>query len=63
MAYQVYLLIDTTVTDPTGVNNICQATFFYLNKCRNLGELFLKPVLLTELPYFITGKVYIEDAK
>ncbi len=44
--YKVYLLIDDSVKTEE-IADTCKAAFFYLNKCRNLGELFLMPVPLS----------------
>jgi len=38
--YTIYLLVDGSITQPDEVIAVCNATFFYLNKRRNLGELF-----------------------
>lgn len=59
--YQVYLLIDPSITDHKTIKHVCKAAFFYLNKCRNLGELFLKPQPLHKKPLSIVGDVTIAD--
>jgi len=56
--YQVYLLIDNTITNTT---DICRAAFVYLNKCRNLSELFLLPQPLSHITNYLTGTIEIEN--
>lgn len=51
--YRVYLLIDESVKKQDDIDEVCKAAFFHLNKHRNLGELFLKPVALKPGP--VTG--------
>ena len=62
-AYKVYLLIDEKAEDKKVV---CTAAFFYLNKCRNLGEFFLAPgqfVALTPDPWLLYGTIELDDQK
>lgn len=59
--YQVYLFIDTAITDNTVKDLICKAAYVYLNKCRNLGELFLKPLCLSDHVHLITGRIEISE--
>lgn len=58
--YQVYLLCDSAA-DEEARNNICQAAFFYLNRCRNVGEIFLMPLSLQALSYQLNGSIEIEN--
>lgn len=58
--YKTYLLIDTSVTDATIICAICKAAFYYLNKRRNLGELFLPPEALTPATHYIYGRIEIQ---
>lgn len=59
--YQVYLLIDPSVTQHKVIKSVCKAAFYYLNKCRNIGELFLEPQPLHKKPWSIKGDVAIAD--
>jgi len=56
-AYQVYLQPDTAVKK----EELCNAAFIYLNKCRNLGEMFLPPLCLTDDFHTVAGKIEIAD--
>jgi hypothetical protein len=58
--YQVYLLIDPAI-NPGDINNICRATFFYLNKCRNIGEMFLMPLPLKTVEALAQATIEIDD--
>jgi hypothetical protein len=60
-AYQFYLMIDPSVTGKEEIGNICKAAFFYLNKCRNIGELFLQPLSLKPVSYLLYGRIDIEN--
>ncbi len=40
---------------------ILQNTFFILNSCRNLGELFLYPTSLVDKKYLVSGELEIEN--
>lgn len=65
--YTVYLLLDpnekdTTTTDASDINKVTEnETFYLLNSCRNVGELFLKPIVLVPKEYTITGKLILES--
>jgi hypothetical protein len=58
--YKVYLAIDPSVNS-NDIETICREAFFYLNKSRNLGELFLMPLALKAAPHFITGCIEIDN--
>lgn len=59
--YRVYLLIDPAITRHSAIKSVLKAAFFYLNKCRNVGELFLHPQPLIKRTWFIRGDVEIEN--
>lgn len=72
--YEVYLCIDETLfnNDPNAENKlkdkvldnkelICYDVFFKLNKCRNLGEVFLLPKCCDEITVEISGTVLLEQ--
>lgn len=56
--YQVYLLIDESVTD---ADLVCKAAFAYLNDARNAGELFLMPVPLVPYNVSLSGTIDISN--
>ncbi len=56
--YQVYILPEKDVVD--GVN-LCNAAFYYLNKSRNICELFLMPKILIPIKYEITAQLEISQ--
>jgi len=56
-AYQVYLQSNTAVEK----EELCNAAFIYLNKWRNLGEMFLPPLCLIDDFYTVAGKIEIAD--
>jgi hypothetical protein len=56
--YQVYLLIDRSIAN-INIQDICRAAFFYLNKSRNIGELFLMPQSLESVPFLIKGTIEV----
>jgi len=58
--YNIYLQINEAVTDNLAIEAICDTAFFYLNKRRNLGEVFLVSSL-TRMPYLISGKIEITN--
>ena len=58
--YQVYLLIDQSLSDKKKTD-ICKAAFFYLNKSRNLSEIFLMPLPLLPNTFLINGSIDIEN--
>ncbi|AYL99039.1 hypothetical protein [Mucilaginibacter celer] len=57
--YQIYLAIDEQVTGEEEQNEICMAAFFYLNKRRNLGEMFMIPQPLQVKQVSINGTIEI----
>jgi hypothetical protein len=57
--YQVYLLVARSITDNDEIQNICRWAFFYLNRSRNIGELFLMPLPLPAVPYLIKGSIEV----
>ena len=59
--YEVYLYVDLSITDTEEISKICKAAFFYLNKSRNIGEVFLMPLALKICEYFIAGNIEIEN--
>ena len=60
--YQVYLLIDPSVSDGPTRDSICQAGWYCLNRHRNLGELFQVPVPLKVDSYTISGRITLQNA-
>ena len=58
--YQVYLYINPNINDANEVKNICKSAFYYLNKSRNLGELFNLPLALQPQNCRIAGKIEIK---
>lgn len=58
--YQVYLMIDANV-DVSLYDKICDAVFYHLNKSRNLGESFRRPVALKKITWCISGEIQIEN--
>lgn len=59
--YQLYLLIDKLITEPKAIENVCKATYFYLNASRNLGEIFRMPLPFQVASHFFTGEIEIEN--
>lgn len=55
--YQIYLYCDSTVIDSQEIE---KETFYLLNNCRNLGELFLMPKVLVPKLYTISGNLQLE---
>ncbi len=58
--YQSYLSIDPSLSDDAK-KDVLKAAFYYLNKSRNVGELFLDPQLFTPSYLHIKGDVEIAD--
>ena len=58
--YQVYLLIDPVI-DTDEQNKVCDSAFYYLNKSRNLGEVFMKPIALQPKNCWIGGEIQLEN--
>jgi hypothetical protein len=56
--YMVYLMLNPSVAHQ--YEKICASAFFYLNKRRNLGELFLWPQQLSPVPYLLAGSIEME---
>lgn len=62
--YKVYLQLDSSLYDnPDAINIACEAAFYYLNKSRNIGELFGKPEWLQPVRYIIRGSIEINDSE
>jgi hypothetical protein len=59
--YRVYLLIDDAISYPKAKLEVCKAAFYYLNKSRNLGEMFLLPTQLQKVPQLISGRIDIDN--
>lgn len=60
--YQVYLLIDPSITaNSIDIPGICEAAYYSLNKSRNLGELFLMPQALQKMTYTLSGEIEIAN--
>lgn len=62
-AYQVYLMPGAAVQQPADLANLCTAAYVYLNKWRNLGEIFLKPLCLVNDVHTISGRIEIKDER
>lgn len=60
-AYQVYLLPAAAIETVAEKAALCQAAFVFLNKWRNLGELFLPPLCLLEATHTLAGRIEIND--
>jgi len=56
--YQIYLYCDSIVIDSQEIE---KETFYLLNSCRNLGELFLMPKVLVPKLYTISGNLKLES--
>ena len=59
--YKVYLLIRNWETNKDRANDICKAAFYALNRCRNLGELFLTPLALEQVTVNVQGTLVLEN--
>ncbi|KRD10393.1 hypothetical protein ASE21_11855 [Flavobacterium sp. Root901] len=59
--YQVYLYINPDITDVDERSAICREVYYYLNKSRNLGELFNMPVALQPVICQISGKIELQQ--
>ncbi len=63
-SYQVYLQIEKDIAEnEEAVKNCCKSAFYYLNKSRNIGELFLMPQALQPKTYFISGYINLNISK
>lgn len=60
-AYQVYLQPDASMRTAQAMDDLCKVAFLYLNKWRNLGELFLMPLCLISDIHTISGQIEIID--
>lgn len=58
--YQAYLLADSSL-DKIFYNEIEQETFYSLNKCRNINELFLPPKTLSVVTASLMGQIEINN--
>ncbi|MCB0835207.1 MAG: hypothetical protein KDD99_00995, partial [Bacteroidetes bacterium] len=58
--YQTYILAHQE-DDNSDSDQVCQKAFYYLNKARNIGELFLMPKLLQAQTYMLAGEIEVED--
>lgn len=56
-SYQVHLQLEKSITD---TENYCTEAWYYLNKSRNIGELFELPKLLQPKSYTISGQIELE---
>jgi hypothetical protein len=59
--YQVYLQPDPSLQTTAEKEELCKAAYVYLNKWRNLGEMFLQPLCLINDPHTISGQIEIND--
>jgi hypothetical protein len=59
--YQTFLLIDPSVQTSSSKAYVCAAAFVYLNKARNLCELFAMPAELFPASYSLSGTIEIES--
>ncbi|MEJ0103895.1 MAG: hypothetical protein WDO19_15630 [Bacteroidota bacterium] len=58
--YHVFLYINSKY-DPVSIPGICKAAYFFLNKARNLGELFADPEALTVKGFYVKGIIAIKN--
>lgn len=61
--YRVYLQINKAMETASEKENICNAVFWHLSKCRNLGEIFLMPQILTWDRWLLKGEIVLESEK
>ncbi|AXG74376.1 hypothetical protein DVK85_09085 [Flavobacterium arcticum] len=62
--YQVYLQLSEDVLNNHSTNaDHCKTAFYYLNKSRNIGELFLMPQVLQPKSYTISGYIDLKVEK
>jgi hypothetical protein len=65
--YQTYILLDSKYNDPIVTDSSETSedrekeVFYLLNSCRNLGELFLIPQILSPKTYKISGNLKLES--
>lgn len=55
--YRVYLLCSPS----RAAGNICTDAYYYLNRSRNIGELFLEPLPLQTVAYNLVGSIEIQN--
>lgn len=60
-SYQVYLQPYDAQNTSLAKEALCKAAYIYLNKWRNLGELFRQPICLINDPHTIKGIIEIRD--
>ncbi len=60
-AYQFYLYADPTL-DGDKVSAVQSKAFELLNECRNFGEIFLPPVVLSPLKFTLKGQLQIDSS-
>ncbi|WP_420571495.1 hypothetical protein [Kordia sp.] len=59
--YNVYLLLNPNYDNPSVIDSPEDDTFFLLNSCRNVSELFLQPQILTPKEYTISGNLVLDS--
>lgn len=59
--YQVYLYISPNITDAIARINTCKSAFYYLNKSRNIGEIFNEPIAFQPVNCWLGGKLELEN--
>lgn len=59
--YKVYLLLNPNYSNPSVINEPETEAFSILNSCRNLGETFLMPQVLTPKQYTISGNLILQS--
>ena len=59
--YEVYLLLNPNYDNPSVVDSPETDTFFLLNSCRNVSELFLQPKTLIAKEYTISGNLVLQS--
>lgn len=58
--YETYLLINKVISTDS-YDDICNSAYYCLNKSRNLGEQFLKPIPLTSKIFTLRGRLNIKS--
>src|SRR6185295_7414825 len=58
---KTFLMINTSITG-AAVDEICRETFYYLNKGRNLGNIFAMPEPFESLQFYLEGSIEIKNA-
>lgn len=59
---QIYLLPKEETLDGNKAKALEQEAWQLLSQCRNLGQWFLQPLILTPVPFSITGTVTVEES-